>query len=231
MNTGLVFGKSGSIGQGLIQRLSTDDYSVWTCSTSEKTNLKKKKISYDDLLNKSLKASEQPTHFDFLVFAQGVNLNDSVLNFDPEHLENTINVNCTYIVRAINKLLHLNLLGRGCRICVVSSIWQDLARNNKLSYTISKSALRGLVLSLVADLAPLGHRVNAVLPGPIDNQMTRTNLSATQLEIFEQLSPYQRLPSMNEVLNAIVWLISKNSDGITGNFIKVNQGFGDVFVV
>ena len=231
MHTGLVFGKSGSIGQALIKRLDEHHNSIWTCSTSEQTNARNKNISFDDLLNKSLSESEHPKCFEFLVFTQGVNLNDSVLDFDPECLNNTINANCTFIALAINRLLYFNLLGPGCSICVVSSIWQDLARNNKLSYTISKSAIKGLVLSLVADLAPFGHRINAVLPGPIDNQMTRANLSEAQLKTFEQLSPYKRLASMDEVLNAIEWSVSPKSAGITGNFIKVNQGFGDVFIV
>ena len=231
MDTGLVFGKSGSIGQALIQRLGKDNHSVWTCSTSEQTSARNKNISFDDLLYRPLSVSKNFKSFEFLVFTQGVNLNDSVVDFDPICMNNTINVNCTFIATAINRLLKLRLLSRGCRICVVSSIWQELARNNKLSYTVSKSAIRGLILSLVADLAPFGHRVNAVLPGPIDNQMTRANLSAVQLKKFEQLSPYKRLASMDEVLNAVEWLISENSAGITGNFIKVNQGFGDVFVV
>jgi Dehydrogenases with different specificities (related to short-chain alcohol dehydrogenases) len=65
---------------------------------------------------------------------------------------------------------------------VISSIWQNIARQNKLSYCVTKAALQGLIQSLMIDLGSAGHLVNAVLPGVLDTQMTRNNLLAEQLQ-------------------------------------------------
>ena len=111
-------------------------------------------------------------------------MNDSILDFNPENFDNAIDANCKYIIHAVHRLMSLGLLHNKASICIVSSIWQELSRSNKLSYSVSKAALKGLVLSLVADLAPFGIRINAVLPGPIDNKMTRTNLSPSQLKFW-----------------------------------------------
>jgi len=230
-NKGLIFGKSGSIGGALFREITSSGVSVWSCSSKGKSEPQNKAITFQDLMNENPSDLKLPEKFDFVCFAQGVNLNDSILDFNSENFDYAIDANCKYILQAIQRLMTLDLLHNKASICVVSSIWQELARNNKLSYSVSKAALKGLVLSLVADLAPFGIRINAVLPGPIDNNMTRANLSPAQLEFFEQSSPYGRISSMDEVINAMLWLLSDNSFGITGNFIKIHQGFGDVIVI
>lgn len=229
--TGLIFGSSGAIGSSIYDRAVSEGKDVWACSSSLRSDPKNKVVSVADLLHGSHSNLGLPDNIDFICFAQGVNLNDSVIDFKPDKFDETIEANCKCILLAVNRLLSLDLLAAKTSICILSSIWQNLARNNKLSYSISKAALKGLVLSLVADLAPLGHRVNAVLPGPIDNEMTRANLSPSQLAFFENSSPYGRLASSDEVVGAVLWLLSEKSAGITGNFIKVHNGFGDVITV
>lgn len=229
--TGLIFGKSGAIGSSIYDRAISEGINVWACSSSMKSDPKNKVVSLEDLLFGSPPELGLPEKLDFICFAQGVNLNDSIFNFEPDKFDQTLEANCKCILLALKRLISLDLLAAKTSICILSSIWQNLSRNNKLSYSISKAALRGLVLSLVADLAPLGHRVNAVLPGPIDNEMTRANLSPSQLAFFESGSPYGRLASTDEVVSAVLWLLSEKSAGITGNFIKVHNGFGDVITV
>jgi len=110
----------------------------------------------------------------------------------------------------------------------LSSIWQELSKQNKLSYAISKSALKGLVLSACNDLGKDGHLINAVLPGVIDTPMTRTHLSQQQINSIEQSTQFGRLPSLNDVANAVYSLCSENNTGVTGNFITVDLGYSHV---
>ena len=183
--SGIIFGKSGAIGSSIFERAASEGMDVWGCSSSLSSDAENKIISSDDLLSGCLADLNLPGKFNFICFAQGVNLNDSIIDFNPDKFDQTIEANCKFVLLAINRLISLDLLATNASICILSSIWQDLARSNKLSYSISKSALKGLVLSLVADLAPLGHRINAVLPGPIDNEMTRANLSPSQLAFLK----------------------------------------------
>ena len=162
--------------------------------------------------------------FSSVVFAQGANLADNIASFNKE-VHNTIyDANVLVILDTVSLLISRDLIADSASICLVSSIWQEMSRNNKLSYSISKSALKGVVLSLVADLSRRGVRVNAVLPGPIDNPMTRSNLTHSQITRFESESPSGTLSKLSSVVNTVIWLVSPLSDGITGNFIRVDSG-------
>jgi NAD(P)-dependent dehydrogenase (short-subunit alcohol dehydrogenase family) len=55
--------------------------------------------------------------------------------------------------------------------------------------------------------------------------MTRKNLSALQLEIVIKETPLGSLATPGNVAKAVVWLASENSDGITGQFITVDNGW------
>jgi NAD(P)-dependent dehydrogenase (short-subunit alcohol dehydrogenase family) len=86
-------------------------------------------------------------------WAQGANLNDSVHTFDRDKHLDLYEANVVYILVTLKALLDAELLAPAARLCVISSIWQNLARQQKLSYCVSKAALQGLVLSAAADLA------------------------------------------------------------------------------
>ena len=120
--------------------------------------------------------------FDAVVWAQGTNLNDSLLDFDlAAHME-VLQANCVFVAATLADLLRMDLLRDGARLCVISSIWQAIAREHKLSYTVSKAALAGLVHSASADLAGRGMLINAVLPSVTDTAMTRAMLTHEQIE-------------------------------------------------
>ena len=113
-------------------------------------------------------------------------------------------------------------------MCVISSIWQDISRNNKLSYSISKSALKGLVLSLSNELGKKNIFINAILPGPINSSMTRKNLTNKQLRMIKNSTNFKKLISLNDVSNTVYFLCSDLNSAITGNFIKLDYGFTNV---
>jgi len=164
-------------------------------------------------------------------WAQGANLNDSVYDVDAaRHLE-IYNANCTYILVTLQALLKAGLLAHGSRMCVISSIWQELARQNKLSYCMSKAALKGLVLSAAADLAKDGHLINAVLPGALDTPMTRRNLSAEQIGRLESGTQFGKLSQLGDVASLACYLCSAENTGITGQFIAADLGYSRVRIV
>jgi NAD(P)-dependent dehydrogenase (short-subunit alcohol dehydrogenase family) len=128
-------------------------------------------------------------------------------------------------------LLKNNLLTKPSRLCVISSIWQEIARQNKLSYCVSKSALKGLILSLANDMGVDGHLVNAILPGALDTPMTHQNLSEKQLGAVLNSTQFGRLPSLQDVANSAYFLCSDENTGMTGQFIKVDLGYSDVRII
>lgn len=160
-----------------------------------------------------------------VVWTQGANFSDDILSFDLNAHQEMYAANVSYILLSLQALLKGNLLAPSARLCIVSSIWQHIARQHKLSYCVTKSALQGLVQSLSVDLGPSGYMVNAVLPGPLDTPMTRANLSSDQLRHFEESAPLQTLPSLDDVCNLVGFLCSDDNTGITGQFVAADRGY------
>ena len=114
---------------------------------------------------------------------------------------------------------------------VISSIWQNIARQTKLSYCITKSALQGLVQSLSIDLGRQGILINAVLPGALDTPMTRANLQEHQISALEGATPLQSLPNLSDVTGLTAYLCSQSNTGITGQFIAADRGFSNARIL
>lgn len=164
-------------------------------------------------------------------WAQGANTNDSIYNVDLRVHRELYDANCTYILVTLKALLEEGFLAKSSRLCIISSIWQELARQSKLSYCMTKAALQGLVLSVAADLAPAGHLINAVLPGAVDTPMTRQNLTADQIRILSAATGHGRLVTLPEVSAAVCFLCSPENTGISGQFLAADLGFSRVRIV
>lgn len=171
------------------------------------------------------------TPYTGVCWAQGANQNDSVYDVDMDAHMRIYRANVVYVLLTMKALLTEQLLAPGARMCVISSIWQNLARQSKLSYCISKAALQGLVLSASADLARDGYLINAVLPGALETPMTRRNLSSEQIDRLSAATGFGRLPALNDVASLVCYLCSPENTGITGQFIAADLGFSHVRIV
>ena len=169
--------------------------------------------------------------FAAVCWAQGANLNDSAYDVDADKHIDLYKANCLYIVVTLQKILERKLLDGASRLCVISSIWQNIAKQNKYSYCITKAALQGLVLSAAADLAQDGHLINAVLPGALDTPMTQRNLSIEQIKQIAGSTKFNRMPKLDDVSNLVFHLCSPQNTGITGQFIASDLGFSHVRIL
>jgi NAD(P)-dependent dehydrogenase (short-subunit alcohol dehydrogenase family) len=228
----LLFGGTGSIGTAIGRRLKEAGMEVWVVSRGG-THATSQSVTWDPLSASSAVPQSllQPRQFDAVCWAQGMNLNDSIRDFDSAGHREMYEANVLFVMTSLRELLSSKCLARGSRLCIVSSIWQNISRSNKLSYSVTKSALRGLVLSLVSDLGAEGFLVNAVLPGAVDTPMTRANLTSEQLAAVEDATSYGRLASLDDVANTVSFLCSSANTAVTGQFVAVDFGFSNVRVV
>ena len=224
----LLFGGSGQIGGEVAATFGDKNWDV--CSVVRTPNAGiPRAIVWDVLVDKNFPIDlNVQAPFDAICWAQGSNINDSIYSFDKTNHQALYESNVIFVLESLSQLLKARLLSKSAKLCIVSSIWQEISRQNKLSYGISKSALRGLVLSLANDLAEDGYLVNAVLPGALDTPMTRSNLSEEQIRLIEQSSKFNRLATLGDVASTIYFLCSEENTGLTGQFLKVDLGFSDV---
>lgn len=224
----LLLGASGAIGGAIRQRFIDRSWNVIGVTRGKVSD--NCQVSWNPLDNSS-KIPNELGPFDAVCWAQGKNANDNIYNFDSTlHLE-MYEANVVYVLSSLNYLLKNNLLTKPARLCVISSIWQEISRQNKLSYGVTKSALKGLILSLANDMAADGHLINAVLPGALDTPMTHKNLSLEQLGAVVNSTQFLRLSSLSDVANTTYFLCSDQNTGLTGQFVKVDLGYSDVRII
>lgn len=169
---------------------------------------------------------EKFSGFDGIIWAQGKNASDSIENFTLETFENVMEANVTYILKTLKILLDNGKVNKDSQLVVISSIWSQISRPNKISYGISKAALGGLVRSLTIDLGPLGIQINTVLPGPIDTPMTIKNLKPEELERVISETPIKRLVTLDEVASVACGIATGKLSGMTGQEIVIDGGWG-----
>lgn len=214
----LVFGASGFLGGEIILDLKKRG---WTVSGLSRSDTDVNGSEWAKRLNVL-------GPVDGIVWAQGANSQGSVLDSDTDSLADLFEANVAFISRTLRKLFDGKVLAQPCRAVVLSSIWQELSRQAKFDYTVTKSALAGLVNSITADLAPRDFAINLILPGVVDSPMTRANLSENSIEDFFRSTPGGRLVDASEIASAVAFLLSSDSSGISGQSIIVDRGWSKV---
>ena len=169
----------------------------------------------------------QLDNIDIIVWAQGKNCNDNIETIEENMFSKLLEVNVIFITKTLQFLLDNNKINNNSKMVIISSIWEKYTRENKLSYSISKAALSGLVKNASYDLGKKNILINNVLPGVIDNEMTRQTLTAEELHYITQYTHFNRLISLDELFNTIYFLVVDNT-AITGQSIVVDLGFSNI---
>lgn len=111
------------------------------------------------------------------------------------------------------------------RIVNITSIFGHVSRQMRVSYSTSKFALLGLTKALALDYAEHNVLVNALAPGFIDTELTRSLLTEEQLTECVRSTPVGRLGSPEEIARAVVFLASEANSFMTGQHMIVDGGF------
>lgn len=89
-------------------------------------------------------------------------------------------------------------------------------------YVASKGAVVGLTRALASELGPFNICVNAIAPGYIDTEASRTIGDVTKYDVSR--TPLQRLGKPEDITGIVAFLLSDDADFITGQTILVDGG-------
>jgi NAD(P)-dependent dehydrogenase (short-subunit alcohol dehydrogenase family) len=219
----LIFGGSGVLGNAIAEKFKLHGYKViygvrTLTNTSEQFQLPITQGPVPELLKGEL--------FDTVVFAQGANNNDSVINHSPDDLDRLFEANVSFISQTTQALLLHNLIKQKGKIVILSSFWEQITRQEKMSYTITKAAVGGLVRSMAVDLGNAkGILVNGLLPGVVDSPMARGLLKPAQIENVQAQTPGHKMIIPQDVANAAYLLGCEENTAISGQSLFVDYGF------
>ena len=121
-----------------------------------------------------------------------------------------------YVVRAM-------MADGGGRIVNVASIVAFTGYSGLSVYGATKASMLGFTRSLAREVGRMGVNVNAVAPGFLDTEMTR-GLADEQRARVARRSALKRLTAVEDVANAVEFLLGDQAASITGTVLTVDAG-------
>lgn len=158
--------------------------------------------------------------WDVIVHNAGITRDKTIANMKEHFWDSVININLSTQERINEALVNNGALRRGARIVCVSSISGIAGNVGQTNYALSKAGVVGMVQSLAPHLAEHGITINAVAPGFIETAMTAAVPFAMR-EAGRRMNSLSQGGLPQDVAEAICWLASPASGGVTGNVVRV----------
>ena len=158
--------------------------------------------------------------WDVVVHNAGITRDKTIANMKEHFWDSVININLSTQERINEALVDKGALRRGARIVCVSSISGIAGNVGQTNYALSKAGVVGMVQSSAPHLAKHGITINAVAPGFIETAMTAAVPFAMR-EAGRRLNSLSQGGLPQDVAEAICWLASPASGGVTGNVVRV----------
>ena len=149
---------------------------------------------------------------------------DGVLALMPNsQIEQLVRVNTLSPIVLTKYAVRAMMADGGGRIVNIASIIGFTGYSGLSVYGATKASIIGFTRSLAREVGRMGVNVNAVAPGFMDTEMTQ-GLEDTQRQQIARRSALHRLPDIDDVANAVEFLLGDKANSITGTVLTVDAG-------
>jgi 3-oxoacyl-[acyl-carrier protein] reductase len=233
----VVSGGSRGLGRVLVERLLADDWRVATFSRSanEFTEAAGEKHP-DAFLWRSVDLHEPGTmrgfvrettdrfgRIDLLVNNAGLLQQELFITQQRKRVEELITGNLVAPIMLTQACARQMSRHGGGSIVNISSINSVRGYRGVAVYAAAKAGLDGFTRSLARELGALNIRVNSLVPGFFDSDMT-ADVTERNREKIQRRTPLGRLGTVDEVADAVMYLISPQASFITGQSLITDGG-------
>ena len=235
-NLALVTGGSGGIGKACALHLAQAGYNVvinyagneeaakQTVSELEALGVKAEAVKFDisnhdEAQEAVAKIIEKYGRIDVLVNNAGITRDGLFMRMSKENWDAVINTNLTGAFNVTQPVIKVMMKQRSGAIVNMASIVGIYGNAGQANYAAAKAGLIGFTKSLAKELASRNIRVNAVAPGFVQTDMTKSLDSA---QISEHI-PLKRLGDADDIAGAVKFL-AVDATYVTGQVLQVDGG-------
>lgn len=161
---------------------------------------------------------------DILINNAGFNLRAPFLELSTDVWRRMLDVNLNSVFYMCKETLPLMVKRRqGVIVNISSSAAKTPHATAAACYAASKGAIDALTRQLAYEMAPLGIRVNAVCPGPIETDMSHQWTKEYRRQLLARI-PMGHVGSPEDVARLVAFLVSDAAGFITGESVNINGG-------
>jgi 3-oxoacyl-[acyl-carrier protein] reductase len=158
--------------------------------------------------------------------------NAGIYEFSPlekvteEHYHKHFNLNVLGLLLA-SQAAAKQFGAAGGSIINMSSVVSTLAIPESAVYSGTKGAVDAITRALASELGPRGIRVNAIRPGMVETEGTRSAgiAESDMRKQVEAQTPLRRIGQPQDIAGAAVFLASDDSSWITGETFVISGGY------
>jgi 3-oxoacyl-[acyl-carrier protein] reductase len=158
-----------------------------------------------------------------LVNNAGISAEGTLALMNNSQIEQLVRLNTLSPMVMTKYVVRSMMADGGGRIVNIASIVASTGYSGLSVYSATKASLIGFTRSLAREVGRMGVNVNAVAPGFVDTEMTQS-LTAEHREQIVRRSALRRLVDIDDVANAVEFLLSDRARNITGTVLTVDAG-------
>ena len=169
------------------------------------------------------KALKDKTRIDVLVNNAGIARDGLAVRMKPSDWQLVLKVNLEGAFLCSQQALPGMMRNRWGRIVNISSVVGQAGSVGQVNYAASKAGLIGLTKALAQEMGSRGITVNAIAPGYIDTDMTKSLPEELKQKMLATV-PLGRMGTPEDIAGAVKFLVSDEASYITGHVLAVNGG-------
>ena len=158
-----------------------------------------------------------------LVNNAGISFDGLLATMPTSQIEQLFRVNTLSPIFLTKHVVRSMMADGGGRIVSLASVTAFTGYSGLSVYGATKASIIGFSRALAREVGRMGVTVNAVAPGFIETDMTQS-LDAEQRQQIERRSALRHLAEVDDVANAVEFLLSDKAKNITGTVLTVDAG-------